>query len=56
MKNKHILLEDIIYAIKKYFFTYLPIAKAEKNIIEKIILLIYKDNMQIKKKRFFCLL
>lgn len=41
----------MIYVTKEYFFIYLPMAKGEKNVIEKIISSIYKDNMQIKKEK-----
>lgn len=45
MESKYILPKDITNIISKYFFTYLPIIKKEKNIMEKIVLSIYKDNM-----------
>lgn len=51
VENKYILSKIIINAVDKYSFTYLPLAKREKNIIKKIVSFIYKDNMQIRKKR-----
>lgn len=39
--------------MEKYFFPYLFMAKREKNIIKKIVSSIYKDTMQIRKKRDF---
>ena len=51
VKSKHILLEDITNAIKDYFFTCLPIAKSKKDTTEKIVSSMYKDNIQIRKKR-----
>ena len=37
--------KNIIYAINKCFFAFLSIAKKEKNIINNIILIIYKNNI-----------
>lgn len=37
-------------AVEDYFFVRLPIAKKEKDVKEKIISSIYKDNMQIRKE------
>lgn len=51
VESKYILLKDIINAVDKYFFAYLPMAKREKNIEKKIISSIYKDNMQIRRKK-----
>lgn len=53
IKNKHILPENITNTINEYFFVYLLIANEEKNIMKKVVLSIYKDNMQIRKKRDF---
>lgn len=44
MENNHILSEDMTNTAKKYFFACLPIVKAEKDITEKIVLSMYKDN------------
>lgn len=38
-----------------YFFAGLPNIKLEKNIVEDVILSIYKNNVLIKKKRIFLL-
>lgn len=38
------------YDAEEYFFAQLPIGKGEKNVIEKIVLSIYKDNIQMRKK------
>lgn len=45
IESKHILLKDITNTIDKYFFTNLSIAKREKNTIDKMVLIIYKNNM-----------
>ena len=45
VKSKYILPENMINAADEYSFAHLPIAKKEKNAIEKVVLLIYKDNM-----------
>lgn len=45
VEKKHILPKDMTHAIEKYFFACLPITKKEKNVIKKIILSIYKDNI-----------
>lgn len=45
MENKHILPEDMINAVEKYSFTCLFVIKKEKNITEKVILSMYKDNI-----------
>lgn len=45
VKSKSILPEDMVYAVEKYFFTRLLIVEGEKNIMEKIISSIYKDNI-----------
>lgn len=50
VESKHILPEDMTNAIEDYFFARLPVAKGEKDAIEKIVLSMYKDNMQIRKK------
>ena len=51
MQNKHILPKDMTNTADKYFFTCLPVAKGEKNTMEKVVSLIYKNNMQIRRKR-----
>lgn len=51
VENNHILPKDIINATKKYFFICLFIVKREKDMIEKIISFMYKDNMLIKKEK-----
>lgn len=53
MKSKNILWKNIIYIVNQYYFIYLLIAKKKKNIIDKIDLTIYKNNIQIKKKENF---
>ena len=50
VESKNILPEDMTNATKDYFFARLPVAKGEKDIIEKIVSSIYKDNMQIRKE------
>lgn len=47
MKNNHILLKNIIYTIEKSSFICLFIVKKKKDVIKKIILSIYNDNIQI---------
>lgn len=51
VENIYFLLEDMTYTAEKYSFAHLPIAEKEKNAIDKIISSIYKDNIQIKRKR-----
>lgn len=51
IESKHILPEDMRNAVEDYFFARLPIAKEEKDVKEKIISSIYKDNIQIRKER-----
>ena len=51
VESKHILLKDMTNVADKYSFAYLPIAKREKNAMEKIVLSMYKDNMQMKRER-----
>lgn len=53
IENKYILPKDIINAIDKYFFLYLFMVKGKKNIMEKVVLSIYKNNIQIRKNRDF---
>ena len=53
VKSKHILLEDMTNAIDKYSFACLPMAKGEKNATEKVVSLIYKDNMLIRREGDF---
>lgn len=43
----------MIYIVEKYFFICLIIRKEEKNIVEKIVLFIYKDNTPIRKNEIF---
>ncbi len=50
VESKHILPEDMINAKDTYLFTCLPMAKGEKNVTEKVVSSIYKDNMQIRKR------
>lgn len=38
-------------ATNEYSFTCLPIVKGEKNTIKEIVSSIYKDNMQVKRKK-----
>ena len=45
MENKHILFENMTNATNKYFFACLSIVKGEKNVTEKFVLSIYKDNI-----------
>lgn len=45
IESKHILPKNMTYTIKKYFFAHLLIVKEEKDIIEKIILSMFKDNI-----------
>lgn len=51
VKSKYILLKDRTYAVEEYFFACLPVAEGEKNITEKIILFIYKEDIEIRKER-----
>ena len=51
VESKHILPKDMTHAAEEYFFACLPIAKGEKNVTEKIISSMYKNNMQIKKEK-----
>ena len=50
VESKHILPEDMTNAVEDYFFARLPVAKGEKDATEKIVLSMYKDNMQIRKE------
>lgn len=45
VEHNHILLKDITNAVEEYSFACLPIIKREKDLTEKIISSIYKDNM-----------
>lgn len=45
IENKYILLKYIINTIEEYSFICLFMEKRKKNITEKIILFIYKDNI-----------
>ena len=51
VENKYILPKDMTNAVDKYFFTHLPIAKEEKNVTKKVVLSIYKKNMQIRREK-----
>lgn len=51
VKSKYILLENMTNAVDKYFFACLFVGKWEKNVMEKVVLSIYKDNIQIRKKK-----
>lgn len=51
VKSKYILLKNRTYAVKEYFFACLPVAEGEKNITEKIILSIYKEDIESRKER-----
>lgn len=51
VESKYILLENIINTADEYSFVCLLMAKREKNITEKIVLSIYKDNIQIKREK-----
>ena len=51
VESKYILSKNITNAADEYIFIFLPIAKKKKNAIKKVILSLYKDNMQIKRKR-----
>lgn len=51
VENKHILPKNITNTVDKFSFTCLLIAKDEKNITEKVISSIYKNNIQIRKER-----
>ncbi len=53
VESKRILPKNMINAVDKYFFTCLPIAKGEKNVMKKVISSIYKDNIQIRKEGDF---
>lgn len=53
IENKHILPKHMTNTIDKYFFTYLPMRKGKKNAMKKVILLMYKDSIQIRKKEIF---
>ena len=50
VEKKYILPKDMTNSIDKYSFTDLPMAKKEKNTREKVVLLMYKNNTQIKKR------
>ena len=53
VKNKYILPKDMTNIANEYFFACLPMAKEEKNARKKVVLFMYKNNMQIKKKEIF---
>ena len=50
VENKHILFKDMTNTVDEYFFACLPMAKGEKTAMEKVVSLIYKNNMQIRRK------
>lgn len=50
VESKYILPEDMINTADEYSFTCLPMAKGEKNVMEKVVLSIYKNNIQIKSE------
>lgn len=51
MESKHFLPKNMTNTVDEYSFACLPMAKREKNTMEKIISSIYKDNMQIKREK-----
>lgn len=51
MNYKYCLFKDITNTIKDCLFYLFAIIKGEKDTIEKIVLSMYKNNMQIRKKR-----
>lgn len=51
VESKYILPNDMTHTTEKYFFAYLIMVKNEKNIIEKTVSFIYKNNMQIKREK-----
>ena len=53
LESKYILPEDMTNAIDEYFLAYLLMVKEKKNVTEKIILSIYKDNIQIRREKDF---
>ena len=53
VESKHILPEDMTNAVEEYSFARLPVAKGEKDATEKIVSSMYKNNMQIRKKKIF---
>ena len=56
VESKYILPKDITNVADEYFFACFLIIKGEKYAIEKVVLFIYKNNMQIRKKKIFRLL
>ena len=50
-RKQHILPKDMTNLAQKYSFARLLMVKGEKNVMEKIISSMYKDNMQIRKER-----
>lgn len=50
VESKYILAKDMIYIVEEYSFPRLPIAKGERDTTEKIVLSMYKDNIQIRKE------
>lgn len=53
IESKHILSKNMTEVANKYSFIYLPIAKREKNVMEKIVSSIYKINYYIRRERDF---
>lgn len=53
VEKKQILPRDMIHTVKEYSFAYLPITKGEKNTIKNIVSYMYKNNIRIRKKRYF---
>lgn len=51
MESKHILPKDMTHTLEKHFFACLPVIEGEKNVIEKIISSIYKNNIQIRLEK-----
>lgn len=51
VKSKYILPNDMTHITEKYSFACLIMVKKEKNITEKTVSFIYKNNMQIKREK-----
>lgn len=52
MKSKYILPKNMTYTAKEFLFIYLLMAEKEKNISRKIILSMYNNNIEIRKKKY----
>ena len=50
IESKYILSKNITNVAEKYFFAGLAVAKKYRNITEKIISSMYKNNIQIRKE------